>query len=59
MQEYAVPEEAPTNLPEGEERGYPMLLYQFMHAQVGIWCFALHPARVMECLYPISFREME
>eukprot|EP00903_Cladosiphon_okamuranus_P009200 g8786.t1 len=30
---YEVPEKAPTNLPEGEERGYPMLMYQFMHAQ--------------------------
>lgn len=30
---YTVPEEAPTNLPDGEESGYPMLIYQFMHAQ--------------------------
>ena len=29
-----MPEQAPTNLPEGEEEGYPMLIYQFMHAQV-------------------------
>lgn len=33
-QVYEVPDEAPTNLPEGEEEGYPMLIYQFMHAQV-------------------------
>ncbi|CAM9462996.1 unnamed protein product [Ectocarpus sp. 6 AP-2014] len=33
QKEYAVPEEAPTNLPEGEDEGYPMLIYQFMHAQ--------------------------
>lgn len=31
---YEVPEQAPTNLPEGEDEGYPMLIYQFMHAQV-------------------------
>lgn len=34
QQVYDVPEEAPTNLPEGEDEGYPMLIYQFMHAQV-------------------------
>lgn len=34
QQAYDVPEEAPTNLPEGEDEGYPMLIYQFMHAQV-------------------------
>ena len=31
---YDVPDVAPTNLPEGEDEGYPMLIYQFMHAQV-------------------------
>lgn len=31
---YTVPEEAPTGLPPDEEQDYPMLLYQFMHAQV-------------------------
>ncbi|CAM9880660.1 unnamed protein product, partial [Laminaria digitata] len=30
---YDVPDVAPTNLPEGEDEGYPMLIYQFMHAQ--------------------------
>lgn len=34
LQEYEVPEDAPNNLPEGEDEGYPMLIYQFMHAQV-------------------------
>lgn len=29
-----MPDQAPANLPEGEEEGYPMLIYQFMHAQV-------------------------
>ncbi|CAM9814152.1 unnamed protein product [Pylaiella littoralis] len=33
LKAYDVPEEAPTNLPEGEDEGYPMLIYQFMHAQ--------------------------
>ena len=31
---YDVPDLAPTDLPEGEDEGYPMLIYQFMHAQV-------------------------